>query len=172
MTLELNSDGERNSNVANEVVRQLQENLNIKIETKVMPFSQLVENIISGKSEFYRIGWLADYPNPENFLSLFYGKDVPSSLEEKSFPNFSRYTNSKYDALFEKAIASNDPSVSSTYFFQAEQVLMDDAPVVVLWYDMGFRLLQSHVRNFPNNALQYRDYSEVYLEKTATLSDK
>ncbi len=172
VTLELNSDGERNSNVANEVVRQLQENLNIKIETKVMPFSQLVENIISGKSEFYRIGWLADYPNPENFLSLFYGKDVPSSLEEKSFPNFSRYTNSKYDALFEKAIASNDPSVSSTYFFQAEQVLMDDAPVVVLWYDMGFRLLQSHVRNFPNNALQYRDYSEVYLEKTATLSDK
>jgi peptide/nickel transport system substrate-binding protein len=172
VTLELNSDGERNSNVANEVVRQLKENLNIKIEMKVMPFSQLVENIISGKSEFYRIGWLADYPNPENFLSLFYGKDVPTSLEEKSFPNFSRYTNPKYDALFEKALASKVPSEASSYFFQAEQVLMDDAPVVVLWYDMGFRLLQSYVRNFPNNALQYRDYSEVYLEKTATLSDK
>lgn len=172
VTLELNSDGERNSNVANEVVRQLRENLNIKIDMKVLPFSQLVENIITGKAEFYRIGWLADFPNPENFLSLFYGKDVPTNPEEKSFPNFCRYTNAKYDELFEKALASKTPQEASAHFFEAEQILMNDAPVVVLWYDMGFRLLQSSVRNFPNNALQYRDYSEVYLEKTATLSDK
>lgn len=171
VTLELNSDGERNSNVANEVVRQLKEHLNINIEMKVMPFSQLVENIINGKSEFYRVGWLADFPNPENFLSLFYGKDVPSNPEEKSFPNFARYINPKYDMLYEKALASNDAHQASKHFFQAEQVLMEDAPIVVLWYDMGFRLLQGHVRNFPNNALQHRDYSEVYLEKTATLRD-
>jgi oligopeptide transport system substrate-binding protein len=172
VTLELNSDGERNSNVANEIVRQLKDHLNIKIETKVLPFSQLVENIINGKSEFYRIGWQADFPNPENFLSLFYGKDVPESLEEKSFPNFSRYTNAKYDELFEKALACKTPEEAISYYFQAEQVLMKDAPLIVLWYDMGFRLLQSNVRNFPNNALQFRDYSEVYLEKTATLNEQ
>lgn len=172
VTLELNSDGERNSNVATEVVRQLKQNLNITIEMKVLPFSQLVENIITGKSEFYRIGWVADFPNPENFLSLFYGKDVPANPQEKSFPNFSRYTNPKYDELFEKALNSRTPEEATPYFFQAEQVLIQDAPIVVLWYDMGFRLLQGHVRNFPNNAIQYRDYSEVYLEKTATLSEK
>ena len=172
VTLELNSDGERNSNVAIEVVRQLKQNLNITIEMKVIPFSQLVENIITGKSEFYRIGWLADFPNPENFLSLFYGKDVPANIGEKSFPNFSRYTNAKYDELFEKALSMRTPEEATPYFFQAEKILIEDAPVVVLWYDMGLRLLQSHVKNFPNNAIQFRDYSEVYLEKTATLNGK
>jgi peptide/nickel transport system substrate-binding protein len=172
VTLELNSDGERNSNVAIEVVRQLKQNLNITIEMKVIPFSQLVENIITGKSEFYRIGWLADFPNPENFLSLFYGKDVPANIGEKSFPNFSRYTNAKYDELFEKALSMRTPEEATPYFFQAEKILVEDAPVVVLWYDMGLRLLQSHVKNFPNNAIQFRDYSEVYLEKTATLNGK
>lgn len=172
VTLELNSDGERNSNVAIEVVRQLKQNLNITIEMKVIPFSQLVENIITGKAEFYRIGWLADFPNPENFLSLFYGKDVPANIGEKSFPNFSRYTNAKYDELFEKALSMRSPEEATPYFFQAEKILIEDAPVVVLWYDMGLRLLQSHVKNFPNNAIQFRDYSEVYLEKTATLNGK
>jgi oligopeptide transport system substrate-binding protein len=172
VTLELNSDGERNTNVAIEVVRQLKQNLNITIEMKVIPFSQLVENIITGKSEFYRIGWLADFPNPENFLSLFYGKDVPANIGEKSFPNFSRYTNAKFDALFEKALSMRTPEEATPYFFQAEKVLIEDAPVVVLWYDMGLRLLQSYVKNFPNNAIQFRDYSEVYLEKTATLNGK
>ncbi len=172
VTLELNSDGERNTNVAVEVVRQLRENLNITIEMKIIPFSQLVENIITGKADFYRIGWLADFPSPENFLSLFYGKDVPASLDEKSFPNFPRYTNDKFDEQYEKALSMRTPEEALPYFFKAEKILIADAPVVVLWYDMGFRLLQNYVKNFPNNAIQYRDYSEVYLEKTATLSEK
>ncbi len=172
VTLELNSDGERNSNVAIEVVRQLKENLNINIEMKIMPFSQLIENIITGKAEFYRIGWMADFPNPENFLSLFYGKDVPDSPEEKSFPNFSRYKNPAYDELYEKALLAKTPKEATQFFFQAEKLLIKDAPVIILWYDMGFRLLQSNVKNFPNNAIQYRDYSEVYLEKTSVLNEK
>lgn len=171
VTLELNSDGDRNTNVALEVLRQLKENLNISIEMKVVPFSQLVEKIITGKSEFYRIGWLADFPSPENFLSLFYGKTVPASPNEKSFPNFSRYTNDEYDIWYEKALSSRSAEEATPYFYEAEKILIKDAPVVILWYDMGFRLLQNYVRNFPNNAIQYRDYSEVYLEKTATLSN-
>jgi len=169
--LELNSDGDRNTNVALEVLRQLKDNLNITIQMKVVPFSQLVENIITGKSEFYRIGWLADFPSPENFLSLFYGKTVPNSPNEKSFPNFSRYTNDEYDKWYEKALSARSAEEATPYFYEAEKILIKDAPVVILWYDMGFRLLQNYVRNFPNNAIQYRDYSEVYLEKTATLSN-
>ena len=103
---------------------------------------------------------------------MFYGKDVPANIGEKSFPNFSRYTNAKYDDLFEKALSMRTPEEATPYFFQAEKILIEDAPLVVLWYDMGLRLLQSHVKNFPNNAIQFRDYSEVYLEKTATLNGK
>ena len=57
---------------------------------------------------------------------------------------------------------------ANEYYFKAEQVLMNDAPVLVLWYDEGYRLIQSYVRNFPNNPMQYRDFSEVYLDKLNT----
>jgi peptide/nickel transport system substrate-binding protein len=160
----LNSDAERNTNVATEVQKQLKDNLNIDIELQIVPFAQHVENIIGGKSDFFRIAWMADFPNPENFLYLFYGKDVPPSKEDKSYPNMSRYNNPQFDEYYIKGLNSLDQKVSYENFMKAEQILMADAPVVVLWYDEGYRLLQPHVQNFPNNPMQYRDLTEVFFK--------
>jgi peptide/nickel transport system substrate-binding protein len=41
---------------------------------------------------------------------------------------------------------------------------MNDAPVIVLWYDEGYRLIQSYVKSFPNNPMQYRDLSQVWFD--------
>lgn len=171
VVLQLNSDGERNSNVAIEIQKQLKENLNINVKLDVVPFAQLVENIIGGKSNFFRSGYIADYPSPENFLALFYGKDVPKSIEQKSFPNFARYTNSAFDKYYEAGINAKTKEESYANFLTAEKLLMEDAPIIVLWYDEGYRLLQSNVKNFPNNPMQLRDYSEVYLERTKKLTN-
>jgi oligopeptide transport system substrate-binding protein len=160
--LSLNSDAERNTNVAIEIQKQLKDNLNIDIELQIVPFAQHVENIIGGKSDFFRIGWSADFPNPENFLFLFYGKDVPQSKTDKSFPNLSRYKNSNFDEYYIKGLNSLDQKESYENFMKAEQIMMADAPVIVLWYDEGYRLLQPHVQNFPSNPMQYRDFTEVY----------
>ncbi len=46
---------------------------------------------------------------------------------------------------------------------KAEQLAMDACPAVILWYDEGYRLMQSYVENFPSNPMQYRDFSAVYL---------
>jgi len=171
ITLQLNSEGERNSNVAIEIQKQLKENLNINIKLEVLPFAQHVENIISGKATFFRSGYIADYPSPENFLSLFYGKNVPPSLKEKSFPNFARYINPEFDRFYEAGLTAKTTEEAYQYFLEAEKILMDDAPIVVLWYDEGYRLLQSNVKNFPNNPMQLRDYSEVYFDKVKTASE-
>jgi len=172
IVLQLNSDGDRNSNVAIEVQKQLKTNLNISVKLEVVPFAQLVENILTGKANFFRSGWQADYPSPENFLALFYGKGVPKSLNEKSYPNFARYVNPEFDKYYEFGLAAKSTEDANNYFLQAEKILMEDAPIIVLWYDEGYRLLQSNVRNFPNNPMQYRDYSEVYFEKSRRLHEK
>lgn len=160
--LYLNSDGERNIYVAQEVQKELKDNLNIDLEIQVLPFAQHLENAMNGKSEFFRIGWIADFPNPENFLYLFYGKDVSDKKEEVSFPNLARYKNPKFDAFYDKAMSTTDLKETVNNFLAAEQVLMDDAGAIVLWYDEGYRLLQPYVQNFPNNPMQYRDLSDVY----------
>ena len=48
---------------------------------------------------------------------------------------------------------------------QAEQLMLDDAAIMILWYAENYRLLQSNVRNFRINALRHNDFSEVYFQE-------
>jgi peptide/nickel transport system substrate-binding protein len=166
ITLQLNAEGARNTNVAVAVQKQLKENLNVDIELNVVPIAQSVEIAIAGIFDFLRIAWQADYPNAENFLWIFYGKSVPADAKSKSFPNIFRYKNDRFDRLYESAVQAKSIAEANQYFMQAEQVLMNDAPVIVLWYDEGYRLIQSYVKNFPNNPMQYRDLSQVWFDST------
>lgn len=163
IVLDLNAEGERYTNVAVEVQKQLKDNLNIEVELSMSVFSQITEKSLSGKYELLRHTWIADYPSPENFLWAFYGKTLPQNPEDKSYPNISRYNNPKFDEMYEKALNAANEKEAFEYFMKAEQIMIQDAPVLVLWYDEGYRLLQSYVKNFPSNAMQYRDFSAVYL---------
>jgi oligopeptide transport system substrate-binding protein len=162
ITLELNSDGERNIAVAEEVKKQLKDNLNITVEINVVTTAQLVENMQSGKSDFFRAGWFADYPSPENFLWFFYGKNVPASADKLSYPNLTRYVNPEFDKLYEAGLAAKTQEEAYENFLKAEQIAMADAPIIVLWYDEGYRLLQANVKGLDNNAMQYRDFTGVF----------
>jgi peptide/nickel transport system substrate-binding protein len=125
--------------------------------------AQAIENNLSGNFTISRNGWQADFPSAENFLWLFYGKDVPVSSKDKSYPNFMRYKNETFDQLYVSGLNAKSVEEGNQYFLQAEQVMMNDAPIIVLWYDEGYRLIQSYVKNFSNNPMQYRDLSQVYL---------
>jgi len=103
-------------------------------------------------------------PNPENFLWFFYGKTVPASLEKPSYPNMMRYKSDKFDKLYEAGLKATTQEEAFKHFLEAENIVMQDAPIMVLWYDEGYRLMQAFVKNFPNNAMQYRDFTNVYFE--------
>lgn len=163
IVLDLNADGERNIPVAEEIQKQLKDNLNIDVELNLVPQAQLVEKMITGQSTFFRVGWIADYPHPENFLWLFYGKTVPSDDKQISYPNMLRYKNPKFDELYEKGLNAKTEEETYKYFLMAENVLMEDAPAIMLWYDEGYNMLQDNLRNFHSNAMNYRDFTRVYL---------
>ncbi|KXX67903.1 ABC transporter substrate-binding protein [Flammeovirga sp. SJP92] len=166
ITLDLNTEGEQYSNVALEVKKQLKDKLNINIELKFSPFAQIAEKSIMGRYDFLRLAWIADYPSPENYLWAYYSKTLPENPNEKSWPNLIRYKNPKFDVEYEKALAATTQDEALKHFMKAEQILMADAPFIVLWYDEGYRLIQRSVQDFPNNAMQYRDFSAVYFDKT------
>lgn len=170
ITMDLNSDGDRNINIGNEVKDQLKKNLNIDVNLNILTTAQLTENVTKGSASFFRLGWFADYPSPESFLVYFYGKNVPNTNEFASYPNLARYKNAKFDTLYEQALAARSKDEAYSLFLQAEKVAMADAPVIVLFYDEGYRLLHDRVKNFPNNAMQYRDLCQVYLVPIEKLS--
>ena len=166
----LNPEGERNTNVAIEIQKQLKDHLNINIELTILPFAQLIEKSFQGSFNLMRAGWVADYPSAENFLWIFYGQNVPNNKDRISYPNISRYSSSEFDRYFNEALNAKSIEEANVLFKKAEKKLMKDAPIVVLWYDEGYRLIQSYVKNFPNNPMQYRDFSEVYYKMPKQLN--
>lgn len=164
-TLEINSGGGRNEKVAEAIQKMLSENLNIDVEISQVVWAQHTNNVETGKTNFWRFGWVADYPDPNNFLNLFYGKNVPKTMEESSYMNPTRYVNPKYDALFEKAIATPDAALRNKLYAQLDQMLIDDAPFLPIYYSVNRRLIQPYVKNFDNNGMEYRSLRSVWLDK-------
>jgi peptide/nickel transport system substrate-binding protein len=165
----LNAEGERNTNVAVEIQKQLKDHLNVDVELQILPFAQLLEKSYSGDYSMLRAAWVADFPSAENFLWIFSSKDVPNSLSDASYPNVARYVNSTFDTYYENALKAKSIDEANELFKKAEIRLMEDAPVIILWYDEGYRLIKSYVKDFPNNPMQYRDLGRVYFEEAETL---
>lgn len=141
------------SYVANDL-RQIGININVEVVQK----SLLLEQTAKSEALFFRGSWIGDYPDAENFLSVFYSKNPAP-------PNYTRYNNPEYDKLYELALAEKNDSVRYTIYQKADQLMIRDAPVVPLWYDMVVRLVQPYVKNFKPNSLNLLELRSVKIEK-------
>ncbi len=167
ITLQLNAGGGRNTLIAEAVQTMLIENLGVDVKLKMVEFAQHLDAVDHGKAEFFRLGWVADYPDAESFLNLFYGKLVPNSFDVASPQNNTRYQNPVFDELFEKARATTDPALRNKLYREAEQVAMNDSPLMLSFYDEDYRLVQSYVEGYRNNAMDKRPYVYVWFNKAA-----
>lgn len=105
---------------------------------------------------FFRASWIADYPDEENYLSLFYSKNFAPDG-----PNYTHYANSRFDKLFEQAYLENDRKKRSELYRVMDSIVMSDAPVVVLYYDEAVRFLNKEVKGMRVNPINLLDLKEV-----------
>ena len=130
----------------------------IKIQVETVQKSLLLEQTAKSEALFFRGSWIADYPDAENYLSVFYGRNPAP-------PNYTRYKNSDFDKLYEAALSEKNDSLRYRMYQQADQIMMNDAPVVPLWYDMVIHLVQPYVKNFVPNSLNLLELRKVRLNK-------
>ena len=161
--LDLNTEAERYTNVAIDIKKQLKDALNVEIELNIGSLAKVSEASMNGDFHMLRHAWIADSPSPNTFLWFFTGDDVPATSGNMSYPNLSRYQDKQYDEYYRKAVTAKTQEEAMEYYMKAEKLVMADCPAIILWYDEGYRLMQSYVENFPNNPMQYRDFSAVYL---------
>jgi peptide/nickel transport system substrate-binding protein len=162
VTLQLNSGGGRNANVAEAVKKMLEETLNIRVQLNQVVWAQHSENIETGKCTFWRLGWVADYPDPENYLNLMNGANVPKNPKDKAYINSFRYVNPLFDSLYQSANQTTSTTERNELYKKADQIGVDDAVMLNLFHNKQFRLLQPYVRDFPQNAMEYRLLKSVY----------
>jgi ABC-type transport system substrate-binding protein len=137
------------SYVANELLQ-----IGIKVQVEVIQKSLLLEQTAKSQALFFRGSWIADYPDAENYLSVFYGKNPAP-------PNYTRYNNPAFDVLYEKALAEKNDSMRYKLYQQMDQLVINDAPIVPLWYDMVIHLAHTNIKNFKPNSLNLLELRKV-----------
>ncbi|MBI4947444.1 MAG: ABC transporter substrate-binding protein [Bacteroidetes bacterium] len=163
LTLQINSGGgDRNVLTAQVIQSMLKENLNIDVNIETLPFTQHLDKIEGGQTLLWRTGWTSDYPDPESFLTLLYGENIPENLSDRSFINSVRYKSAKFDSLFSLAMKEVDDKKRYDLYTQADQVAIDEGAIMPIFYDEVYRLIQKNVKQFDVNAMEYRDLTSVY----------
>jgi oligopeptide transport system substrate-binding protein len=133
------------SDIGSFIAKQM-EDIGMKVQVEVVQKSLLLEQTSKSKAAFFRGSWIADYPDAENYMAMFYSKNPAP-------PNYTRYSNPAFDVLYEKALEENNDSTRYALYRQMDQIVIDDAPVVPIWYDMAIHLIQPNISGFGPNAL-------------------
>jgi oligopeptide transport system substrate-binding protein len=122
--------------------------IGLKIKIDVNPPATLREMIAKSKLAFFRASWIADYPDMENYLSLFYsGNFCPQG------PNYTHFSDPEFDKLFLESRTTLNDSLRARLYARMDNIIMEKAPVVVLYYDMVLRFTQKNISGLGSNPM-------------------
>lgn len=120
----------------------------IKIKVEVLLPAVNSELIANGKSEFFRKSWVADYADKENYMSVFYSKNF-----SPNGPNYTHFKNDKFDTLYEKNLAMLTEAELQHNFSEMEKIIIDNAPVVPLYYDDAIFFYHKNIKGLKGNSI-------------------
>ena len=122
--------------------------IGLNVQVDVNPPSTLTQSISTGKVSFFKASWIADYPDAENYLSLFYsGNFAPNG------PNYTHFKNTAFDKLYESAFNETDDKKRQELYKKMDELVMEEAPVIPLFYDKASRFTRSNVTGLGINPL-------------------
>ncbi|MDB5201259.1 MAG: transporter substrate-binding protein [Ferruginibacter sp.] len=141
------------ANLATYIANELKQ-AGIPVQVEAVQKSLLLEQTSKSQALFFRGSWIADYPDAENYLSVFYSKNPAP-------PNYTRYKNPAFDLLYEKALEETNDSIRYGMYRSMDRLIIADAPVVPLWYDMVLHLVHTNIHNFQPNSLNMLELRHV-----------
>lgn len=145
------------------VAAQLKNNLNANVYVKLCSIAERNRAVSSGKAAMWVNGWVADYPDPESFLSLFYGGNIK---ENAKFINPFKYKSAQFDKTYVQAIRELNPEKRLDLIVKCDQMLIDDAVVMPMLNDDFITMINSRIRNFETNPLEVLDFSLIFIKES------
>ncbi len=137
------------------IARQWEE-LGLNLEINVMESAALRDQMRKSAIRVFRASWIADYPDGENYLSLFYSKNPAP-------PNYTRYSNQIFDELYEEAILPQSEKSKAKLYHAMNRIIVEDAPVIFLFYDETANFYRKGIKGMPTNAINALDIKQIQL---------
>lgn len=130
------------------------EDLGIKTTLELIETALLREKMRQGQAPFFRASWIADYPDAESFLTCFYGKNTAP-------PNYTHFQNKAFDHCYEQALQETDDAKRYAYYQEMEKILVEECPVIFLFYDETAQFAHHRVQGLPRNAMNLLSLKKV-----------
>jgi len=125
------------------IIQEWRQNLGVEVRVRQLEPQRFLYYLKQEKDEMFYIGWIADYPHPQDFLDVLFHSGVEY--------NYGGYSSPEIDALLEMAGVEPDYDLSLTLYQQAEQKLVDDAVCLPLWFGRNYILVKPYIRGYSLN---------------------
>ena len=124
-----------------QLILQAWEELGVSVEIEQAPWATFLDDLRRRRFQSFQSGWVADYPDPENFLDVLF--------HSASDNNHLNYANPKVDALLEQARVEPDQTSRFRTYNRVEQMILDDTPWVPLWNSgTRYTLIKPNVKGY------------------------
>ena len=150
-------EGSNNHKVAQGIVAQLKKELNINFTINLSDFADRLTTVKEGKAQMWKAGWIADYPDPQDFIS----KIVGGGNNENDF----RYNNPELEMLYRKSLEETDETERLSLLRQCAQIINDEAVVIPVLTDNMLIMVNARVKGVKANPLEKIDFTEVYIKE-------
>ena len=137
------------------IQRELQK-IGLAVTIDVIPPSSLKDAKANGHVDFFRASWIADYPDAENYLSLFYSKNFAPKG-----PNYTHFNHAEFDEMYETAYLETDSEKRIALYTKMDSLIMTSAPIVPLFYDEVVRFTRKNVAGLGINATNLLELKSV-----------
>ncbi len=133
------------------------EDLGIQVNIELVESAVLRSRMRKSQAPFFRASWIADYPDAESFFTMFYSKNPAP-------PNYTRFNNPTFDKLYEKALGENNDSLRYALYHEMDRLLIEEAPVIFLFYDESALFARKEVSGLSRNAINLLNLRRVAVE--------
>jgi oligopeptide transport system substrate-binding protein len=146
---------ELNQSIVEVIQAQLKENLGIDVSLQNMEWNSWLSASANMKYDLCRGGWIGDYLDPNTFLDMFV---------TDGGNNQTGWSNPRYDKLIEAAQAEHDPLRRMKYFHDAEVILMDELPIIPIYFRVSRNMIRPYVHGFYPNLLDWHPLDTIWID--------
>jgi oligopeptide transport system substrate-binding protein len=139
------------------IIQEWQQNLGVEVSVRQLETEAFLYNLKHEKDEMFMLGWIADYPDPHNFLDILFYTGTENNIFD--------YSNPGLDALLDQAAVEQDEADRLAMYQQAEQLVVDDAPCIPLFHGANYIVAKPYVKDYELSPLGIPDLSTVYIDK-------
>ena len=132
--------------------------LGIEIQPRLNNWPRFLQKIRRGDVQVFRIAWIGDYPDGQNFLQLFYGPNAGSC-------NRARYRNAEFDAVYDRAEPLGESTERDRLYQQMQELLVEDCPWIFESYPVAFRLSQPWVERYIPHHFAYDQWKYIGIDQ-------